>query len=451
MNANIRLPVIPEYITVHLGPPSSSAQNVTIPFADYIKNVASSEIYPTWPENAIRANILAQISFSLNRVYTEYYRSRGYDFDITKSTAYDQSFVNERDIFENISRIVDELFNDYIVRQGAVEPLFAAYCDGDRVSCDGLSQWGSVTLANRGLSPFSILTNYYGNDIGIVEDAPVSGNTESYPGRVLRFGSAGNDVRTIQVRLNRIGRNFPSIPRIPRADGIFGSETEAAVRAFQRAFSLTEDGLVGRATWYSIARTYNAVKRVSDLTSEGIPVSDVTDIFDSSLSLGDTGIEVRELQYFLAIISAFNNFVPPVDIDGIFGVNTANAVRAFEKAYGIAETGEVTPALWDKLYSVYLGIISALDETELPENIVLYPGAPLRIGSEGNDVRTLQEYLNLISETYTEIPKLTVDGVFGSATENAVKVYQRLYNIPQSGVVGSVTWNSILDTYITLI
>lgn len=450
MNGNVRLPVIPETITVHLGEPSSPAPNVTLSFADYVKNVASSEIYPTWPESAIRANILAQISFALNRVYSEYYRSRGYDFDITNSTAYDQSFVEGRDIFENISQIVDEIFNNYIVREGGVEPLFAAYCDGDRVVCRGLSQWGSVALANQGLTPYEILTNYYGDNIGIVEDAPVAGIGESYPGRVLKFGSAGDDVRTLQVRLNRISRNYPSIPKIPRADGIFGTETERAVKAYQRAFNLTDDGLVGRATWYSIARTYNAVKRISDLYSEGIPREDVTNIFDTSLSLGDTGINVRELQYYLAFIGYFNDNIPPLTIDGIFGPSTENAVKAFQTAYGFEPTGEATPALWDAIYSAYVGILNTIDESMLPRNIALYPGVPLRVGSEGDAVRSLQEYLNYIAGTYTEIPRITADGVFGTATENAVKAYQELFGLPVSGVVGSVTWNSIIDNYLSL-
>ena len=208
-------PVIPEFITVHLGPPDSSAENVTLPFSDYIANVASSEIYPTWPESAIRANIYAQISFALNRIYTEYYRSRGYDFDITNSIAIDQSFVNGRDIFSNVNQIVLDIFDNYIVRQGNVEPLFATYCDGEEVICDGLSQWGSVSLAEQGFSPYDILTYYYGNDIDIVTDAPIQGIRESYPGVPLRVGSVGDDVRTLQIRLNRISDNFSAIPKIP--------------------------------------------------------------------------------------------------------------------------------------------------------------------------------------------------------------------------------------------
>ena len=189
------IPVIPSNITVHLGPANSPAKNVTVPFVDYIKNVASSEIYPTWPENALRANIYAIISFALNRVYNEYYRSRGYDFDITNTTAIDQAYTENGEVFENISRIVDEIFNNYIVRQGSIEPLAAKFCNGTTSTCAGLSQWGTVDLANQGLTPFEILTRYYGNDIGIVENAPVEDVTESYPGAEFRIGDV--TVRTL--------------------------------------------------------------------------------------------------------------------------------------------------------------------------------------------------------------------------------------------------------------
>lgn len=255
---NARYPVVPEYITVHLGAPDNkSAENVSVGFADYIKNVASSEIYPTWPEAALRANIYAQISFALNRIYTEHYRSRGYDFDITNSTAYDQAFVRDRDIFDNISIIVDEIFNDYIVREGYIEPLFAVYCNGTTVTCDGLSQWGSVSLANEGLGAYDILTRYYGEDIGLVENAPVQALEPSPPNILLSEGSAGNDVKFIQVRLNRISTNYPSIPKIPKVDGVFGVETGNAVREFQRIFTLnrTVPSTGRRGTAYSVFTT----------------------------------------------------------------------------------------------------------------------------------------------------------------------------------------------------
>ena len=247
------LPYVPQQITVHLGAPDASAQNVTVSFVDYVKNVASSEIYPTWEESALRANILAIVSFALNRVYTEYYRSRGYDFEITNSTAYDQFFVNGRSFFSNVSRLVDELFNDYLRRPGFVEPLAAKFCNGTTATCDGLSQWGSQHLAQEGYTAPQILQSYYG-DVEIVANAPIRGITTSYPGIPLRRGAAGPAVVVIQTELNRISQNYPAIPKISPVDGIFGAQTEAAVRKFQEVFDLTPDGIVGSATWYALVR-----------------------------------------------------------------------------------------------------------------------------------------------------------------------------------------------------
>ena len=241
------IPFVPQQITVHLGAPGSSAANVTVPFIDYVTNVASSEIYPTWEEDALRANILAIVSFALNRVYTEFYRSRGYDFDITNSTAYDQYFVNGRSIFENVGRIVDEFFNDYLRRPGFVEPLAAKFCNGTTVTCEGLSQWGSQNLARQGYNYVQIIRSYYGN-VEIVPNAPIQGYTTSYPGTPLRRGSTGPYVVVIQTELNRISQNYPAIPKLANVDGIFGSRTEASVRKFQEIFGLSPDGIVGPGT-----------------------------------------------------------------------------------------------------------------------------------------------------------------------------------------------------------
>ena len=259
-------PYVPQEITVHLGPPSAYAENVTVSFSDYVKNVASSEIYPTWDESALRANILAIVSFALNRVYTEFYRSRGYDFDITSSTAYDQFFVKGRSFFENVSQLVDELFNDYLRRPGFVEPLAAKFCNGTTVTCEGLSQWGSQNLAEQGYNSDQILRSYYGN-VETVLNAPIRGYTSSYPGTPLRRGSSGPDVVVIQTALNRISQSYPAIPKIATVDGIFGSRTEATVRAFQEIFGLTPDGIVGQSTWYAIVRLYTAVTSLSELRS----------------------------------------------------------------------------------------------------------------------------------------------------------------------------------------
>ena len=288
-------PFIPQRITVHLGPPNSDAENVTVSFVDYVKNVASSEIYPTWEESALRANILAIVSFALNRVYTEFYRSRGYDFDITSSTAYDQYFVKGRSFFDNVSRIVDELFNDYLRRPGFVEPLAAKFCNGTTVTCEGLSQWGSQNLARQGYSSDQILRSYYGN-VEIVPNAPIRGITSSYPGSPLRVGSTGPSVVVLQVSLNRISQNYPAIPKIPSADGVFGSRTEAAVRAYQQIFGLTPDGVVGPATWYSIVKRYTAVTRLSELRSLGQQFYAINWSPPTTLQIGNTGEKVRQLQ-----------------------------------------------------------------------------------------------------------------------------------------------------------
>ena len=447
MNGNIIAPVIPEYITVHLGRPNENARNVTVPFADYIKNVASSEIYPTWPESAIRANILAEISFALNRIYTEYYRSRGYDFQITNSTAIDQSFVYGRDIFENISQIVDEIFNSYLRRRGSTEPLFARYCDGDRVQCNGLSQWGTVSLANRGYSTNDIIRYYYGDDVDIVTDAPVGGMGESYPGTSLSLGSFSEDVNLIQRRLNRISRNYPGIPRITDPAGLFSESTERAVIAFQRQFDLTPDGIVGNATWYAIARIYAAVKKLSDVDSEGVPPEDVTLLFGEQIEEGDTGYPVRELQYLLAFAGSFLQEVRPIAIDGIFGRNTRAAVEDFQAYAGLPETGAVDAQTWNALYRTYRELLASLPEDYYSSSTVPYPGSPLRVGSSGPYVRTLQAYLNRISDVYTGIPKLDVDGQFGNATRSAVQAYQRIFGIEPTGVAAAYTWDSIANTY----
>ena len=348
-------PYVPQRITVHLGPPSSNAENVTVSFSDYVKNVASSEIYPTWDESALRANILAIVSFALNRVYTEFYRSRGYDFDITSSTAYDQFFVNGRSFFENVSRLVDELFNDYLRRPGFVEPLAAKFCNGTTVTCEGLSQWGSQNLAQQGYSSTQILQSYYGN-IETVLNAPIRGITSSYPGTPLRIGSTGPNVVVLQVSLNRISQSYPAIPKIPALDGIYGPQTEAAVRALQQIFGLEADGVVGPATWYEIVRLYSGVNSLSELRSQGQQFYAINWTPPNSLQVGDTGEKVRQLQYMLSVLSAYIAQIPPIAVDGIYGQSTRAAVLAAQRRFGLPETGVVDAGTWDEIYDQFSGI-----------------------------------------------------------------------------------------------
>lgn len=362
------IPFVPQQITVHLGSPDANAANVTVSFSDYVKNVASSEIYPTWDEAALRANIYAIVSFALNRVYTEFYRSRGYDFDITNNTAYDQFFVNGRSFFENVSRIVDELFNDYLRRPGFVEPLAAKFCNGTTATCEGLSQWGSQNLAAQGYTSTQILRSYYGN-VEIVNNAPIRGITSSYPGTALRRGSSGPNVVVIQVELNRISQNYPAIPKLANVDGIFGSRTEASVRKFQEIFGLAVDGVVGKGTWYALVRLYTAVTRLSELRSQGQRFYSISWEYPNSPQPGSTGEKVRHLQYMLSVLAEYIPQIPSVRVDGIFGQETLSAVLAAQRYFGLPETGIVNAATWEEIYDQFSGIenISLRDPERFPD------------------------------------------------------------------------------------
>ena len=406
---------IPETITVHLGAPSADAQNITVPFADYIKNVASSEIYPTWPEQAIRANVYAQMSYVLNRVFTEWYRAQGYDFDITNSTRYDQSFVPGRDIFENISTIVDDMIGTYLTRGDAVEPLFTQYCNGTTVTCPGgLSQWGTVPLAEQGLSAEQILQSFYGSDINFVTGAPLSPNLGgSFPGVTLRLGDFSEDVRTVQTRLNR-----------------------------------TEDGLVGPATWYRIAFIYNNVKRLSELNSEGLTLSEISRQYPERLTEGMSGPGVQLLQYLLAIVGEFYDALPrwqAGQIDGIFGPQTREAVAAYQRLVGLPITGVVDRETWYSLLSTYQSVLLAQPEQEWLEQFIGLPETFLVKGMRGEAVRQAQQLINIIARGYAEVPAVTVDGIFGDATESSVSVIQSLLGLPTTGAIGPLTWEGMAD------
>ena len=256
--------VIPEYIIVHDGVPTdSTAPNYWVRYKDYIKNVASCEIYSTWPEASIYANILVIMSFTLNRVFTEWYRNQGYDFTITSSTAYDQKWVYGRNINENIDYLVDTVFANYLSRPGVRQPIFTSYCDGKRVSCSGLSQWGSKFLGDEGYSAIEIIRYYYGNDMFINTADVISGVPSSWPGYDLTIGSSGEKVRQMQTQLNRIARNYPAIPTVV-ADGIYGQATAEAVQTFQGIFNLPQTGVTDYATWYEISDIYVGVTRISE-------------------------------------------------------------------------------------------------------------------------------------------------------------------------------------------
>lgn len=438
-------PFIPETITVHLGFPDSNAPDVVVDFASYVKNVASSEIYPTWNVNALRANIYAIVSFALNRIYTEWYRSRGYDFDITSTTQFDQKFINGREYFENISHLVDELFNDYVRRKGRVEPLFTAFCNGTTTTCDGLSQWGSQYLAERGYNSLEILKYYYGDDIEIVQNAPVRSAMQSYPGIELKNGSFGNDVKYVQVWLNRISRNFPAIPKIPAADGVFDTATEAAVRKFQQVFGLEVTGVVNAATWYKITYIFTSVKRLAELDSEGVRFEEISPQFKENLSIGMQSIEVSMLQYYLAVIGAYYEAVMPVEITGYFGEQTERSVKSFQRVFGLPQTGVVDRATRNDLFRAYQGIVESVPPQYT--YVALYPNTVLREGASGESVKIIQQYLTYINRSYPNIPAVSDTGYFGPLTRQSVTAFQRQFGIDPSGIVGAVTWDRIAGVY----
>ena len=435
--------IIPKNITVHLGKPAAAARNVTVSFRDYIANVASSEVYPTWPEQALRANIHCQISLALNRIYTEWYPSKGYTFNITNSTSYDQYYVHGRTVFDVMVRITDDIFNTYLRKRGTVNPYYSEYCDGKSVTCPGLKQWGTVTLANQGRTALQILRYYYGSDIEIVRTSNIQSIPQSYPGSPIRQGDSGTAVFTLQRQLNRITKDYPFLGKLT-VDGVFGSRMAATVRAFQKQFNLTADGMVGRQTWYKISYIYVSVKDLAELTSEG-EVSSGT-LSDGTwggtvLRTGSTGSAVEQLQFWLNTLAQYESSIPSLTVDGVYGTGTANAVRAFQRKYGLTVDGVVGRDTWTELYDQFRSIQS---DNGTPN---AYPGTALREGASGQNVRLVQFWLKIARTVYPSLSNVTVDGRFGSATAAAVRRFQTYFGLTSDGVVGRTTWNKLYEVY----
>ena len=435
--------IIPKNITVHLGKPAASARNVTVSFRDYIANVASSEVYPTWPEQALRANIHCQISLALNRIYTEWYPSKGYTFNITNSTSYDQYYVHGRTVFDVMVRITDDIFNTYLRKRGTVNPYYSEYCDGKSVTCPGLKQWGTVTLANQGRTALQILRYYYGSDIEIVRTSNIQSIPQSYPGSPIRQGDSGTAVFTLQRQLNRITKDYPFLGKLT-VDGVFGAKMTATVRAFQKQFNLTSDGMVGRQTWYKISYIYVSVKDLAELTSEG-EVSSGT-LSDGTwggtvLRTGSTGSAVEQLQFWLNTLAQYESSIPSLTVDGVYGTGTANAVRAFQRKYGLTVDGVVGRNTWTELYDQFRSIQS---DNGTPN---AYPGTALREGASGQNVRLVQFWLKIARTVYPSLSNVTVDGRFGSATAAAVRRFQTYFGLTSDGVVGRTTWNKLYEVY----
>ena len=441
----VRYPIVPESITVHLGKPDENARNVTVSFVDYITNVASSELYPTWPVNALIANIYAIISFTMNRVYNEWYRSKGYSFDITASSVYDQAYTYNRSTYENINNIVEEIFNNYVVKGGQIQPYFTRYCDGRKTQCDGLSQWGSVSLANQGKKPIEILKYYYGNDISIFYNATVGNVTQGFPGYDVSFGSAGNPVLAIQRDLRRIRQNYPAIPNIRSTVGIYDEDTVEAVKKFQEIFSLPVTGIVDKATWYKIKYIYTSVKKLSDLYSEGLSEGEVTFLYEDELNYGDTGIEVEHIHYFLDAIAFLDSDIPRLPINSIYNDNSITMVKAFQKKYGLPVTGIFTYNDWRVLKEVYDRILKSFSSGNSTYIDELYPDYFLTLGSKGDDVRRFQKFLLAICRYDHSIPGVRVNGIFDELTEKSVKKIQKDIGLEVNGIVGPLLWRKVVE------
>ena len=441
----IRYPVVPENIIVHLGKPGEAARNVTISFVDYISNVACSELYPTWPEEALIANIYAIITFTMNRIYNEWYRSKGYNFDITSSSAYDQAFVYNRATYENINNIVEEIFDNYVVKGNQVQPLFATYCDGRKSTCSGLSQWGCVSLANEGKKHLDILKYYYGNDISIVYNAPVSDNVAGYPGEEIGLGYAGNPVIAIQRDLKRIRQNYPAIPNINDTYGIYNNETENAVKKFQEIFSLPVTGIVDKATWYKIKYIYTSVKKLSDLYSEGLSKQEATFLYQDVLDYGDTGIEVEYIHYYLNALSYLDNDIPRLPTNSIYNNNTIAIVKAFQNKYGLPVTGVFTYRDWKILRDAYDSILDSFGNEYKDYIYELYPDYFLTRGTTGDDVIRFQRFLLKICKYDHSIPGVRVNGIFDELTEKSVFKLQKDYGFDVNGIVGPLLWRKVVE------
>ena len=440
----------------------------------------------SWPEEALRANIIAQVSLALNRIWTEWYPSRGYSFNITGSPGYDQAYVNGRTVFAVMERLTAELFNTFVQRSGDAEPYFTEYCDGKTVTCPGMKQWGTVDRAREGMNALQILRYYYGNRVQLVSTDNIASIPSSYPGSPLRRGSTGTNVRILQKQLSRIAKDYPSFGK-PAVTGTFDEATENSVKKFQKQFSLTADGVVGRATWNKVSFIYVSVKDLAELTSEGETAEGTQSAGGwpgTVLRRGSTGSSVEQVQFWLSDLAQFDSSLVRVTVDGSYGAATERAVRtfqqkqsltadgvvglaadnysalrtvtvdgsygaatvsaveAFQTLFGLTSDGVVGRSTWNKLKEVGLAVANKI----VAANVA--PGqftTTTRAGSSGTAVRAVQYYLRRLAAYYSDVPRVAVDGKFGAATTRAVKAWQSRAGLTVDGVVGRLTFQSLYD------
>ena len=394
----------------------------------------------SWPEEALRANIIAQVSLALNRIWTEWYPSRGYSFNITGSPGYDQAYVNGRTVFAVMERLTAELFNTFVQRSGDAEPYFTEYCDGKTVTCPGMKQWGTVDRAREGLNALQILRYYYGNRVQLVTTNNIAAIPSSYPGNPLRRGSTGTNVRILQKQLSRIAKDYPSFGK-PAVTGTFDEATENSVKKFQKQFGLTADGIVGKATWYKISYVYVSIKDLAELTSEGETAEGIQSAGGwpgTVLRRGSTGSSVEQVQFWLSDLAQFDSSLVRVSVDGSYGAATERAVRTFQQKQNLTADGVVGQTTWNALYAAWVDAQSDLGGTA-------WPGTALRRGDTGMEVRLVQFWLRLAADNYSALRTVTVDGSYGAATVSAVTAFQSLFGLTADGVVGRSTWNKLKE------
>ena len=394
----------------------------------------------SWPEEALRANIIAQVSLALNRIWTEWYPSRGYSFNITGSPGYDQAYVNGRTVFAVMERLTAELFSTFVQRSGDAEPYFTEYCDGKTVTCPGMKQWGTVDRAREGMNALQILRYYYGSRVQLVTTDNIAAIPSSYPGSPLRRGSTGTNVRILQKQLSRIARDYPSFGK-PAVTGTFDEATENSVKKFQKQFSLTADGVVSRATWNKVSFIYVSVKDLAELTSEGETAEGTQSAGGwpgTVLRRGSTGSSVEQVQFWLSDLAQFDSSLVRVTVDGSYGAATERAVRAFQQKQSLTADGAVGQRTWNALYTAWVDAQSDLGGTA-------WPGTALRRGAAGMEVRLVQFWLRLAADNYSALRTVTVDGSYGATTVSAVEAFQTLFGLTADGVVGRSTWNKLKE------
>ena len=445
---------IPNFIRVHLTRIEVPSTPVTVPFIEYIKNVTSHEIFDHWPEEAIRANVYCIVSLTLNRVYTEHYRKMGFNFDITATTHRDQKYIHGGQIGARISRVVDEIFNNYLAIVGHKEPFLALYNDGVRVNIPGrFSQWGSEADARiRGMNAWQIIRKYYTQNLELRVCNNFNGILESFPGYTLTTGSRGDAVRTMQLYLNRIlGRYTDTI--INPVDGIFGPATRNSVLLFQQLYRLPQTGTIDRRTWYEISRIFAIEKALWEMNSEGERIGIDRTPPTTIIRQGSQGASVTELQFLLDFIAMYHSEIPFVAQTSRFDTLTEAGVRAFQTLFGLNSDGVVGPLTWRRLYDVYWGIMEnsptppavAPPNPVPPSEIPAFPGTSLSVGSTGQNVRLIQQAINKLAATQPGLWRISEDGVFGNGTRDAVMAFQRIFGLTADGIVGSVTWRRLME------